>query len=58
MDAQTGYCKGCYRTIDEIVAWGQADESVKQVVWQQLEQRHAKLQFPEAALNAAFAEAT
>lgn len=57
MDAASGYCKGCYRTIDEIMVWGQADESVKQGVWQELEQRHAKLQFSEAALNAAFVEA-
>jgi uncharacterized protein len=57
MDSATGYCKGCYRTIDEIMVWGQADESVKQAVWQLLEQRHTQLNFPEAAYNAAFAEA-
>ena len=56
MDAASGYCKGCYRTIEEIMVWGQADESVKQVVWQQLEQRHSQLNFPEAAFNAAFVE--
>lgn len=57
MDAASGYCKGCYRTIEEIMVWGQADESVKQAVWQQLEQRHVKLNFPEAIYNAAFVEA-
>lgn len=39
------------------MVWGQADESVKQAVWQQLEQRHVKLNFPEAIYNAAFVEA-
>jgi uncharacterized protein len=57
MDSATGYCKGCYRTIDEIIAWGQADESLKQAVWRRLEQRHIQLNFLEAGYNAAFTEA-
>ena len=57
MDTGSGYCKGCYRTIDEIMVWGQAGEGVKQAVWQQLAQRHQALKFPEAARNKAFAEA-
>jgi uncharacterized protein len=56
MDAASGYCKGCYRTIDEIMVWGQADESVKQVVWQQLAQRHLTLRFPEAMHNRVLTE--
>jgi uncharacterized protein len=32
MDAASGYCTGCLRTIDEIVAWGQADEAFKSQV--------------------------
>ena len=27
MDAQTGLCTGCLRTIDEITAWSQLDDS-------------------------------
>ena len=27
MDAQTGLCAGCLRTIDEITAWSRLDES-------------------------------
>jgi uncharacterized protein len=57
MDAATGYCKGCYRTIDEIMVWGQASEAVKQAVWQQLQLRHTQLRLPEAMHNSAFAEA-
>lgn len=25
MDAQTGWCQGCLRSLDEIVRWGRAD---------------------------------
>ena len=57
MDAASGYCKGCYRTIEEIMVWGQAGDKAKQAVWQQLNQRHQELQFPEAAHNMAFQEA-
>jgi uncharacterized protein len=41
MDAATGWCEGCLRTIDEIVAWGSMPDDDKRVVWQQLEQRRA-----------------
>lgn len=51
MDSTTGWCKGCYRTIDEIMAWGQGSEALKQAVWQALPERHAQANFPEAQLN-------
>ncbi len=41
MDAQTGYCKGCLRTIDEIADWGIASESRKRQIWIALGQRRA-----------------
>jgi len=41
MDAATGWCEGCLRTIDEIVAWGTMHDDAKRQVWQQLEQRRA-----------------
>jgi predicted Fe-S protein YdhL (DUF1289 family) len=53
MDAPSGWCKGCYRTIDEIMRWGQGSEAYKQAVWQALPQRHAQAAFPEAQLNQA-----
>ena len=42
MDAASGTCKGCLRTLDEIAAWGQADDDTKRAVWAQLSQRAAK----------------
>jgi len=33
MDSQVGLCQGCLRTLDEIVQWGNADDSVKRLVW-------------------------
>jgi len=56
MDRATGWCKGCYRTIDEIIVWSQADDAAKQAIWQQLHIRHRQARFPEAALHSAFEE--
>jgi predicted Fe-S protein YdhL (DUF1289 family) len=39
MDAGTGWCEGCLRTIDEIVAWGSMADDDKRAVWQLIEQR-------------------
>jgi predicted Fe-S protein YdhL (DUF1289 family) len=39
MSAQTGYCEGCWRTIDEIAAWSTLDDEGKRRVWALLEQR-------------------
>jgi hypothetical protein len=33
IDAATGWCEGCQRTIDEITAWSQLDEAGKRAVW-------------------------
>ena len=41
MDAASGLCEGCLRTIDEIAAWGTMDDGDKRVMWQRLEQRRA-----------------
>ncbi len=57
MDSATGWCKGCYRTIDEIVAWGQGSEEARFAVWQALPERHAQAAFPEAQLNRALIDA-
>jgi uncharacterized protein len=51
MDAATGWCRGCYRTIDEIIRWGQGSEQDKQAVWLALPARHTQAAFPEALLN-------
>ncbi len=39
MDAATGYCKGCLRTIDEIIDWGLASESRKRDILAAVERR-------------------
>lgn len=39
MDAPTGWCEGCLRTIDEIAGWGRMDDERKRTVWLQLRER-------------------
>ena len=41
MDAVTGLCAGCYRTLDEIAVWSVLDNDEKCAVWQALAQRRA-----------------
>jgi len=51
LDAGTGWCEGCLRTIDEIAAWGALDEQSRREIWKRLpERRHARdTARPEAA---------
>jgi uncharacterized protein len=37
--AQPSMCSGCFRNIDEIVAWGQMSDASKQAVWRHLPSR-------------------
>jgi predicted Fe-S protein YdhL (DUF1289 family) len=39
MDADSGLCEGCFRTLDEIAAWGMASDAEKRVIWQALVRR-------------------
>jgi predicted Fe-S protein YdhL (DUF1289 family) len=41
MDARTGYCEGCLRTIDEIAGWSQFSADEKRGVLAQLDVRRA-----------------
>jgi hypothetical protein len=41
MNPGTGWCDGCLRTIDEIVAWGSMDDEGKRRVWALLAARRA-----------------
>ncbi len=41
MDQDSGLCKGCQRTIDEIIDWGVAPETYKRQVWLAILQRRA-----------------
>jgi uncharacterized protein len=52
MNAQTGWCEGCGRTIEEITLWSRLDDATKLQVWKLLPERRAELQrrlFPETA---------
>ncbi|WP_238136925.1 DUF1289 domain-containing protein [Variovorax sp. JS1663] len=39
MDAASGFCEGCLRTIDEIAAWRTMDDADKRAVWRAVELR-------------------
>ncbi|TXC66892.1 DUF1289 domain-containing protein [Piscinibacter aquaticus] len=43
MDARSGWCEGCLRTIDEIAGWSTMDDGAKRRVWQLLPQRREVL---------------
>ena len=36
IDAQAGWCEGCWRTLDEIAAWSTLDEAARQRVCEAL----------------------
>ena len=39
MDAATGWCEGCLRTLDEIGVWSLLDDAEKRAVWLLLSER-------------------
>ena len=49
IDADSGFCDGCLRTLGEIAAWSRLDNDAKRGVWRIIEQRAAT---SLAALNA------
>ena len=42
MEEGSGLCKGCQRTIDEIIDWGMAPEARKRQVWLAILERRAQ----------------
>jgi prolyl-tRNA editing enzyme YbaK/EbsC (Cys-tRNA(Pro) deacylase)/predicted Fe-S protein YdhL (DUF1289 family) len=44
MHGVTGLCEGCFRTRDEIAAWGNAGDEAKLATWARIEERMAVLQ--------------
>ncbi len=46
MDAATGWCEGCFRTLDEIAAWGRASDADKLQIWQRIEARQQEQRKP------------
>jgi predicted Fe-S protein YdhL (DUF1289 family) len=43
MEPATGLCRGCLRTIEEIVAWGKSDDDYKRAVWTEIRRREAEI---------------
>ncbi len=41
MDPQSGYCRGCQRTLDEIARWSQMSEAEQRAVLEALAARRA-----------------
>jgi len=41
MDAASGLCAGCWRTLDEIAAWSRMDGAAKRATWALIAQRLA-----------------
>nr|WP_315236469.1 DUF1289 domain-containing protein [uncultured Albidiferax sp.] len=39
MDAAGVFCTGCWRTLDEIAAWGRMDAPAKRAVWEAIAER-------------------
>lgn len=39
LNERDGSCKGCYRTLQEIAAWGALSDADKLLVWQRIEAR-------------------
>ena len=42
MDPRSGYCRGCFRTLDEIAAWSVLDTEGKKAVLAALPERRAE----------------
>ena len=43
IDAQSGWCEGCLRTLDEIAAWGSIDDAARREIWKRLPLRRQAL---------------
>lgn len=39
MSPESGLCEGCWRTVEEIRAWGKSDDEGKRAIWRQVEHR-------------------
>jgi hypothetical protein len=42
LDAEAGWCKGCFRTVPEIASWPRLDPAERRRLVEQLDQRRAK----------------
>ncbi len=48
MDAQSGLCEGCLRTLDEIARWSTLPDAGKREVWALIGRRVAAMQEPRS----------
>ena len=48
MDARTGFCRGCLRTLDEIAAWSVLDDDARRTVMAELPARRARIGLAES----------
>ncbi len=39
LDARTGLCRGCYRTLDEISVWSEASDNAKRLILESVVKR-------------------
>jgi len=39
MDAASGLCEGCFRSLEEIATWGTLPDDARRRVWQQIRER-------------------
>jgi uncharacterized protein len=46
IDQVTGFCAGCFRTLDEVAAWSVFDDAEKRAVWAALPGRRAACAHP------------
>ncbi len=45
MAKDTGLCRGCLRTIEEIIDWSSANDDYKRAVWAEIRRREAQIAF-------------
>ena len=43
IEEATGYCAGCFRTLEEIAGWGMMSDDRRSLVWEALGRRRAAL---------------
>ncbi len=43
IDAESGWCEGCMRTLEEIAAWGSLANADKRMIWKRLPARRAEV---------------
>ncbi|MBM3571455.1 MAG: DUF1289 domain-containing protein [Alphaproteobacteria bacterium] len=47
IEARTSFCKGCWRTIQEVEAWGRLDNAARQAILAQLHERRRAAGMPD-----------